>query len=485
MNVTAPIRRQALLTPDAIAIADVRGTPVTYATLDRAIDLMAHQAGGLGLRAGDIAGLGIGQAGEVTSLILMLALARIGVASAAPSLSADHVRLSFRYGPSARPGEVSFDATWLADALAGAPVRPTAMHDDPDALLRIFASSGTTGEPKHIPVSHRLMTERVFSRWLSGGGGRRTRMIAVGAGITWGYTLILATLWQGGTLVVFDPHTAVAAIDRFEVEELYASPASLKQIADLRADSTGPLPSLQMICSGGSSLPDPLCRIAQARLCAHIVSNPGAGETSGIASAPVEAPEVAQEGPIHGRPGAVGYIWPDVTVQAVDHEFRALPPGTEGLLRFRGPLVADGYFADPDSTAERFRDGWFYSDDIGTIWPDGMLSLSGRSSDLINIGGDKLNPARIESVLIRLPNVTDAAVFSVRNDAGLDEVCAALVVSKQIDETVLNTFCRRNLPNLSFAAIIELDALPRNENGKVQRDRLAAFVTALDDADQT
>ncbi|MBS0644545.1 MAG: AMP-binding protein [Proteobacteria bacterium] len=476
MNITAPIRYLARHMPDTMAVIDGDHLRLTYAQLDRAIDVAAHHVLRLGLRPGDIVALGLVSRSEVPFLVLLLALARLGVTSAEPSLPPEHVRLAFHYGTTAPPGHVRFDESWMAAAFTDAAIAPAPMHGDETALLRLFASSGTTGTPKHIPVSHALMARRVYSRFLSQGGGPRTRMVGLGLGIMPGFISLLMTLWQGGTLVIFNPASVVADIGRFGVEVLVASTASLKRVVDLRPEGAGPVPGLQLISIGGSRLPAGLRQLALARLCPHIETTLGAAEVARIACARVEA--------LDTRPGAAGFISPDVEVQAIDAEGNPLPEGEEGVLRVRSPCVADGYFADRAATAESFRDGWFYPGDIGAVWPDGMLSLSGRASEVINIGGDKFDPARIEQVLDRVPQVVESAVFAVPDETGSPELCAALVVSAPVDTAELNAICARYLPRMSFATILEVDALPRNEAGKVQRDRLMALVAALDRADE-
>ncbi|MBS0644551.1 MAG: long-chain fatty acid--CoA ligase [Proteobacteria bacterium] len=463
---TAPIRRMALMAPDAPAIVDSSGSVLSYAALDRGIDLMAGHAVELGLGPGDIAGLSVGRAGQATSLILLLGLARIGVATVDPGHTAAH-RWSFRYGSHADPGQVRFDATWLADALAGAPVPPAAMHDDPHALFRILSSSGTTGMPKLIPTSHALTVRRLYSRFASQGPAGQRQMIANGLTGVGSIVAALSVFWQGATLVLFDPDTAVDLIGRFDVDAVTTSPGTLHMILAHRPEGSAPLPGLRELAVGSAHVPPPLRRLAEARLCPNVFIHAGSSETGRIAFGPASA--------MDGRTDAAGFVTPGITVQALDESGRVLPPGEAGLLRIQSDSNADGYFNDPEATARDFRDGWYYSGDIGTVWPDGILSLSGRVAELIDIGGDKFNPALIESVLERFPGVTEAAVFAVPDALGLNELHAALAVSAPVDPAELETFCRQHLPRMPLAAVLEVTKLPRNEAGKVQRDRLAAL----------
>ena len=468
MNITAPIRHIARLTPDAVAIVRAAHSIITYGMLDSAIDRMAGYAANLGLRAGDVAGVAI-ELGAA-SLILALGLARMGAASAAPTLPPGQMKLCFRFGPIAKPGQVRFSDAWL-ERPAGCSA--AAIDPDSSALCRIFASSGTTGVVKHIPVSHEVMMRRVYSRWQAQGGGPLTRMIAVGLGIGWGFTVALMTLWQGGTLVLFDPATAVEAMRRHRVNVLVTSPATLKTLADMRPPGQGPLPDLAAIEVGGSTLPDLVRRAAADRLCRNVVVYAGACEAGGMAGATADA--------LDERPDAVGFVWPDVEVQAVSADHLPLPPGTEGILRVRSAMVAPGYYRNEAATAESFRDGWFYPGDIGTVWPDGMLCLNGRNAELINAGGDKISPHRIEKGLLAIPGVTDAAAFGVPDAAGLTMVWAAITSGAPIEDAVLDAFCDRLPSYMAPRIVLQLEELPRNENGKIRRQALVDLALRLSD----
>ena len=469
MNITAPIRHIARLTPDAVAIVRADDRVITYAMLNRAIDRMAGHAANLGLRAGDVAGVAIQN--ETTPLILALGLARMGAVSAEPSLPPEQMKLCFQFGRRAIAGHVRFDDSWIEQPASPGAALPTGMHADSSALCRIFASSGTTGTSKHIPVSHELMTRRVYSRWLTEGGGPATRMIAIGLGLGWGFISVLKTLWQGGTLVEYNRPDAVEAMRRHRVNVLVIPPSTLKALAEMRPPGAGPLPDLTAIEVGGSKLPDLIRRAAADRLCRNIVLHVGACEAGGTACGPADA--------LDGYPDGAGFVWPDVEMQAVSADHVPLAPGTEGILRVRSAMVAPGYYRDDAATAEHFRDGWFYPGDIGTVRPDGVLCLNGRTADLINLGGDKVSPARIEKGLLAIPGVSDAAAFGVPDGAGLTTVWAAITSGAPVPDAALDAFCGTLPPHLAPRVVLQLQELPRNENAKIQRDKLVELALQL------
>ncbi|HEY1933532.1 MAG TPA: class I adenylate-forming enzyme family protein [Acetobacteraceae bacterium] len=466
MNITEPIRRAARLTPDAVAIIRADNTALTYRALEHAIDRMATYAAGLGLRPGDIAGLAITPPDETPALVLALALARMGIASAEPSVPAARLRLRFqalRAGQPIEPGCVAFDASWMTPR-AGAPEHVVPIQPGGAALCRVFASSGTTGRPKHVPVSHDVMVRRVFARWLGLSGGHAVRMIAIGLGGAWGFLSVLRTLWEGGTIVLFDPGDPIAAIRRHGVTSIAASTVALRSMLDALPPDAAPLPALEAIEVGGSMVPVPLRQRAAARLCANVVVYLGSTEMGGVASAPVAA--------LDDRPGAVGYMFSGIRIEAVEASGQALPPGTEGILRMQADTMAERYLEEDAATSGGLRDSWFYPGDVGTVWPDGMLSLTGRVAELINAGGEKVSPAAIEEHLLKLPSVTDAAAFGVPDNSGVEQIWAAIVASVPVEDAVLDAFCKKLGPRQAPMMILQVEALPRNANGKIQRNVL-------------
>ena len=474
MNITQPIRHFAGITPDATAIIGDDDSIVSIAMLERSINRMAAIVGLLGLRAGDIVCVDIGGVQRVTALILTFALTRMGITTADPSFPSDRVRMRFRPGLSAEPGCVAFDASWLASAEPADNESVATIDADFDVVFRIFSSSGTTGLPKHIPISHALMVRRIDGWWGALGKQPATRMVGAGLNSVWAFAMVLRTLWLGGTLVLSETSKAAASLHRHKATSLMISPIALRSLLDGMPAGLGPLPALTMIETGGSVIPASLYNEASMRLCPNIHSVMGSTEADCFASAPLSV--------LLSRPGAVGFLWPDVEVEAIDTSGRPLPLGSEGILRIRSTRVAPGYLSVGNAPDGSFHDGWFHSGDIGSVSPDGMLILTGRVSELINAGGVKISPALIEEALMAIPTVTDVAAFAVQDTSGLDEIWAAVVASAPVEEDVLNAHCETKLGANAPVVILQLEAIPRNANGKIQRDELVRLAAQLNAA---
>ena len=474
MNVTAPIRRAAFLYPAAVAIIRADHTAVSYRAFDAMIDAAARHLAAVGLMAGQVAGLAIAGPDEFPGLIVALALARLGVVSADLALPAERMDVCIIEGGRAAPAgvrslaiEAVCGGMTSADA-DGVPVRP---HPDGSGGFRIFASSGTTGTPNFSAISHDLMAARVADSWLAVGQVPAVQICAIGMGITWGCTRMLRTFWTGGTLVLTNPRDAVATIVRHKVNALSIAPVSLEQvIAAVPAGRARP-PSLRMIEVSGSALSPALRAMVRLKLCDTLFSHFGATEAGGVASGPFSA--------FGETPGAVGYVHTGVEVEAVDEDGRMLPPNTEGILRIRGPNVISGYLGDTVASAAVFRDGWFYCGDIGAVSPDGLLTVGGRNSDFINAGGNKVSPKVIEDVLLSLPQVGDAAAFGVPDRMGVVRIWVAIVPAAPVDASALLAICRDRLGDKAPTFLIQVQALPRNPNGKIVRADLIRFAAQL------
>jgi len=470
MNITAPIRRLARVNPSAIAVIRANHAVVSYLDFDRMIDAAAVQLTELGIVAGQVVGLAISGPDEFTPLVVALALARMGATTADIALPAERMDICLLpEAASMKQGVrcVSLDAAWRA-ILASTKTRPIGVqYPNDSAVCRIFASSGSTGTAKFAAITHDTIARRLFSNWLSMGPAEPVHICAVSMGITWGFSSVLRTFWAGKTLALTNPAHAVASIERHGVNSMVIAPISLQKIVAAMPDGAVRPPSLKVIEVGGSLLPTRLYDLVGQKLCHNIVTYYGAMETGGVASGLMSA--LRRDG------RSVGHVHAGVEVQAVDANDKPLPASAEGTLRFRSDNNIVCYLGEVDSSAHAFRDGWFYSGDVGAVSDDGILTINGRNSDFINSGGNKVSPHIIEDVLMSLPQVTEAAAFGVPDSMGVVRIWAAIVADVRIETAMLKAICHEKLAEKSPKFILQLKGLPRNANGKVVRDELVKF----------
>jgi acyl-CoA synthetase (AMP-forming)/AMP-acid ligase II len=177
------------------------------------------------------------------------------------------------------------------------------------------------------------------------------------------------------------------------------------------------------------------------------------------------------------KAGSIGIPIPGVELRVVDEHGRELPTGEVGELVARGQNVTPGYLDEPAETAAILRHGWLWTGDLAYRDADGFLFHRGRAKEVLKIGGHRVSPVEIEQVIARHPNVADAAVVGVKDDL-MGEVPSAMVVPRPgatPSAAELLQFCRERLPVYQIpVAFVFVEALPRNESGKLQRTELAA-----------
>jgi acyl-coenzyme A synthetase/AMP-(fatty) acid ligase len=198
---------------------------------------------------------------------------------------------------------------------------------------------------------------------------------------------------------------------------------------------------------------------ARAKICSSIVNQYGSTEAGSTAYAMADQ--------LTDTEGATGYVVPGAQVEIVGEGGEQRPPGSEGIVRIRAAWQAQPF--PPQATSD-FSDGWFYPGDRGHLTNDGLLILSGRTSDVINAGGLKLAPDVIEEVVLSHPNVADAGAFGHMGTSGIEEIHVAIVPRAPLSEQHLIEWCaERNLP---VTRIYLVDTLPKTALGKIQRNEL-------------
>ena len=162
----------------------------------------------------------------------------------------------------------------------------------------------------------------------------------------------------------------------------------------------------------------------------------------------------------------------DGELQIVDDTDQPLPNGEIGIIRWRREFQARSYFRNPEASRRAFRDDWYYPGDMGFMAGDGHLHLAGRSSELINAGGVKLNPAKIDAILQASPLVSDAAVFAFET-RGIRGLSVAVVPSPTFDLEEFRNLVLKESRGLQPDFVVQVERVPRNAMGKVLREEIA------------
>ncbi len=344
---------------------------------------------------------------------------------------------------------------------------PVISNGDSTAILAM--TSGTTGEPKLVPLSHRNLLASIRGvtwawRWSS-----KDRVVhSLPVGHQHGLGAIHAALLTGSHAIIlprFDPIGLIKALHEHKASALFAVPAIYERLLAEAPNGMESLSRLRLMTSGSAPLPSDLAERIEAVTGQLPVERYGLTESGLDVSNPYDGPRI---------PGTVGLALPGVELAVVDTDGQRDAPGATGEVVLRGPQVFNGYL-DRDQAQSAFIDDWFRTGDIGTIdEKTGHLRLIGRSKDLIITGGMNVYPREVETALLAVPGVIDAAVIGVPSQ-NWGEAVTAFVVSAGVPPDEIATAISSRLASFKRPKqIIEVASIPRTEMGKLRGDILLA-----------
>jgi len=403
--------------------------------------------------------------------VIAIALGRLGMATVS-AVSADHTPaligpdlvFADTDGSVPDPRVIVVSADWIG--AAGDALPPfTDVEHAAVAPFRLLLSSGTTGTPKKILLSHAQFQARLHSNAAGAGmlGEATSSLTLVGIDTVAGFAFPMATWFLGGRVVLWITGEDVyQTILGKRVNYAFMAPVQLEQLVNALPPSAWPVPELT-VSVAGSSLPRLVSERARARLTPSLRIMYGSTEAGLVAA--------CHAGLADAMPGATGFVRPDVDLQIVDAEGRPLPFGQTGEVRCRrlGSITyyLDASGADNDET---FRDGWFYPGDAATLSADGLLTIVGRTRELMNFGGVKMLPNQIKAVLAACPGVQDLAAFALEQDGAVATPWVAVVRGPDYDQSMLAAAFAQAFPQLPAIRFVHADLIPRNAMGKVQRN---------------
>ncbi len=343
-------------------------------------------------------------------------------------------------------------------------------HADPAMLMY---TSGTTGRPKGAVWTHGN------SMWFGAIQALQWKYDASTITLTTGpmyhvgavEDMSIGALAVGGHAVVlrsgsFDIRRVLHVVRHHRVTDVLLFPYMVSALIDLPDWQRHDLSSVRRVVSGGDPVLPYAIETFQARY-PHIEFVQIYGLTEGCPIAACSWPEHARQ-----HPGAVGKPMPFTEISVRDEEGALLPPGAAGEVWTRNPVVVAEYWRKPESSAETFVDGWCRTGDLGTLTDNGLLTISGRSKDMIRSGGENIYPAELEDVLIRHPAVQDAAVIAVPDPTFIETVLAVVVLQPghELTGAQVVEHVRRHLASYKKPRyVVFVDELPRTPSGKIQK----------------
>ncbi len=484
-------------------VCAVTGRTIAYAVLRSVVDHTAAGLAALGIKKGDVCAVFAPNSPEY--VIAVLAIARLGAiaTTASPVYTKDD--LAKQLGDSAArilfasaalapvwteavagtavervvtldsPGSAGSARSSVAiipfDALSAERGTPPPVAISPDDVVALPYSSGTTGLPKGVMLTHANLIANILQ--VDGAGhyidGEDTTVAFLPFFHIYGLTiLVFMSLWAGATVVVmpkFELEAYLRLVERHRATLLHVVPPVVIAFAKHPSVAGRDFSFVRKLFSGAAPLGGDVIEQCTRRI--GCVVQQGYGMTEASPATHITPEDVARR-----KPGSIGCPVASTECRVVDAETgRDVEPGQDGEIWVRGPQVMLGYFRRPDETrATVDADGWLHTGDIGHADADGDFYVVDRLKELIKYKGLQVPPAELEAALLSHPAVADAAVVPLA-DAECGEIPRAFVVlrGKATAEELMQHVAERVAPYKKVRRVDFIDAIPKSPSGKILR----------------
>jgi acyl-CoA synthetase (AMP-forming)/AMP-acid ligase II len=493
---------------ERIALIDgPSGATTTYGALRGQVDAIAGAFASRGLGVGDVVALhspntpafvsvfhGLLRAGiTVTTVNALASGAEVGkqlVASGARMLVTVSPLLAAAEAGAEAAGMAASDVVVLDGAeghpslpemLAGGAAAPDVSFDPSTHLAVLPYSSGTTGLPKGVMLTHRNLVANVLQgEPLMPLYGDDVIPAVLPFFHIYGMTVLVnGAIYQRATLVTmprFDLGEYLRIIQQYRATTLFVAPPIALALAKHPAAASADLSSVRMLMSGAAPFDEKLGALVAERIPgARVMQGYGMSEMSPVShTTPVDRPDISA--------GSIGLLLPNMEARIVDpatgEEIEQPAEGVSapGELLCKGPNIMSGYLADEQSTRDTIEpDGFLHTGDIVTVDAQGAFYVVDRLKELIKYKGYQVAPAELEALLIAHPAIADAAVVGVQDDEAGEIPKAFVVVSQgaslSVDE-VTAYVAERVSPYKKVRAVEFVDAIPKSAAGKILRKDL-------------
>lgn len=362
---------------------------------------------------------------------------------------------------------------WIAAAEAGDPQ----IEADPDDDFEQLYTSGTTGRPKGVRLTHSGWLP--FARAVTGAGWAsyapgETALVCMPVFHVAGSNTGLLALLQGARVVIMaevDPQEILRLLHEHRIQHAFFVPAVILALTMQPNVRDYDYSHLKVIAYGASPIAQSVLENAREIFGCDFVQLYGLTENFGAAT--YLPPE--DHAPERGKLRSCGVPYEGAEMRIVDADGRVLGPNEVGEIELRSSWLMKGYWKQPDATEETLQDGWLRTGDAGCIDEDGYLYIHDRLKDMIVSGGENVYPAEVENAVHGHPAVADVAVIGVPDERWGEAVKAVVVLKggEAADAEAIVAWTRERIAGYKTPKSVEfVDALPRNASGKVLRREL-------------
>ncbi|MFF4753603.1 non-ribosomal peptide synthetase [Streptomyces sp. NPDC002514] len=493
-GITGLFEARAREHPARTAVVDDART-LDYATLDRRANRLAHALVARSVRPGDAVGLHARRTGDL--VVGILGILKAGAAYLPLDPGQPPGRLAAMVEDAGCPIVLSDHATedrpeeWrdlhAVEAEGATGERPApGIARTPDQLAYVIFTSGSTGRPKGVAVEHRSVLN-LFTAWHRRMGTAPGEVGSAWSSIAFDASIheLLLPLTTGGELHIVpeelrgDPDAVLAWMREHRVTQAFLPPAYVRWIDEDPAVRLRGL-TLRKLLTGVESLTEAaLHRMTEHLPGLHICFGYGPTEAT-LYSTAYYRPRPLE------RPCPIGRPLPGTRFYVLDAHLQPIPPGVVGEVYLGGASLARGYLNHPDLTEERFLPDPFVpgarvyrTGDLARWDDDGQAHYAGRADDQVKLRGFRIEPAEIEAALTRLPGVHEAVVLADHDTAGGPRLIAGVARGTAPFRSDWRTALARSLPDYMIPAVLlDLESLPLNRNGKLDRPALLRLARA-------
>ena len=492
------LRRNAYKLPVKIAARD-RFRQITYSELNARVNQLAHGLLSVGVRKKDSVAVLVGNC--VEHLEILFATAKIGALAIPLDIKWKALELgsvvSF-FKPSVlilqqeciaeleRARSIKdldfLKSIVVADLgynglLDGQSTAEPEVHVDEDDPFAVLLTSGTTGFPKGCLTTHRTFVFHCINNAIEKGLGVHDRAIlASPIYFNAGRAFTLGIIYYGGTMFLherFDAEEILKTIEREKITYMGAVPTMCERMLQVPGVENYDTSSLRCLAITGGKVHEPVLQALRKHLTPNIYRTYASTDSGQMA--------ISKPADMDKQPLAAGMpVW-CVDLRIVDDNSNPVPVNEVGEIICQSPLATEGYYMNPEATNASFRDGWFYTGDLGYFNEEGYLFVVGRKKDMVKSGGISIYPLEIEGVLYKHPEVVEAAVIGVP-DPQWGEALKAVVILKDgssVNGEELMQFCKEQLASYKVPKSVDIvAALPYTEVGKVNKIKLKERILA-------